>query len=299
MRVLGRDEVDAVPAGDDGHREAARQGFEERGRAREAYAVARIEHGTRGALELLQHMACGLGDIRATRFLLRRRIETAKRFRVDEAALHIDGYIEPARAWPAALRHAIGVFERCGKLLRLFDHLRILRHVVQCRHDVELLPAQRAQRQTAPAHRQRGLHLPRDDEQRDRVLISARDAVQGVDRAWSARHAERRHVAVDARIRLRRHRRRLLMVAVRRPELRVMPDRVVEMHGAAAHDREDMLDALLHEEIRNVVRCLDLHGTPPFLQRGTAVHRQRSAFGTRHAPRRPRRPSSPRPPYHT
>ena len=58
---------------------------------------------------------------------------------------------------------------------------------------------------------------------------------------------------MDTRIGLRRHRRRLLMVAVDHLEPRVMSERVVEMHGAAADDGEDMLDALFDEKIRDIV----------------------------------------------
>ena len=56
-----------------------------------------------------------------------------------------------------------------------------------------------------------------------------------------------------ARIGFRRHRRRLLMMAVDHLEPCVVPERVVEMHGAAADDGEDMLDALFDEKIRDIV----------------------------------------------
>ena len=56
-----------------------------------------------------------------------------------------------------------------------------------------------------------------------------------------------------ARIGFRRHRRRLLMMAVYRRNLLVVPERIVEVHGAAANDGEYVRDAFFDKKIRDIV----------------------------------------------
>ena len=185
-------------------------------------------------------------------FLLRMSLES-RQIVVNEAPLYVERQVEPRRAGTAALRQVIRFSEREGNLLRLDNHLPILRHIIQSRDDVELLSAQRAKRQTARPHRQRGFHLPREHEQRNRILISARNAVQGIDRTRPARHAERRHAPMDTRIGFRRHCRRLFMMAVYRRNLLVVPERIVEVHGAAANDGEYVRDAFFDKKIRDIV----------------------------------------------
>ena len=63
-------------------------------------------------------------------FLLRMSLE-ARQVVVDEAPLYVERQIEPRRTGAAALRQVIRFSEREGNLLRLGDHLRVLRHIIK------------------------------------------------------------------------------------------------------------------------------------------------------------------------
>ena len=56
-----------------------------------------------------------------------------------------------------------------------------------------------------------------------------------------------------ARIGFRRHRRRLLMMAVYRHNLLVVSERIVEVHSTAANDGEYVRDAFFDKKIRDIV----------------------------------------------
>ena len=63
-------------------------------------------------------------------FLLRMSLES-RQVVVDEASLYVERQVEPRRAGAAALRQVIRFSEREGKLLRLGEHLRVLRHIIK------------------------------------------------------------------------------------------------------------------------------------------------------------------------
>ena len=89
------------------------------------------------------------------------------------------------------------------------------------------------------------------------------DAVQGVDAAWAGCHVQAGQTAGEAEVAFRRHRERLFMMAADIAEIRVAPERVVQMHGAAAGQHEDMLHAMSGQGRGDVVGQTDHGGLHP------------------------------------
>ncbi len=80
------------------------------------------------------------------------------------------------------------------------------------------------------------------------------DSVEGIDPARPGRHIHRRHAARKASIAFGRHGRCLLMVAADILQTFSAAERVVEVHGAAAGQHEDMTNAMLGYAASDIVR---------------------------------------------
>ena len=124
--------------------------------------------------------------------------------------------------------------------------------------DVVLLVAHRAQGQTAgELHGVPGggivPHLAGDDEHGDRVQPAAHHAGECIGAAGPGGDADRRDAVVQPGIGLRRNGAGLLVVVVGDVQGRVVAKRIVQVHGAAAHHREHVGDAVGGKKVGDVV----------------------------------------------
>ena len=140
MRVIGCDEVNAVPAGNNGNIQGSIQAPEEFHAARPPNAVAGIENGTLRLSQTCEHLPCSLRDIRLRR--CRWRHIACERIRFNERSLHIEGNIEPRGSRAPFSCKVKRLLELIADALRLHHHHSILRHILlHGGHDVNLLPA--------------------------------------------------------------------------------------------------------------------------------------------------------------
>ena len=183
------------------------------------------------------------------------RIVRVHRFRIDHRSLHIHGDVQPARSRAAMFRQKNCALEMIADRLGLGDRLRILRDARDHADDVRLLIAELPQLadQSVRQEQRLALHLPGNHQHRNRVRPCAEHAIQRVDPAGTAGHVEHPDLIADARIAFRGDGARLLMVAANVVEPRTAPDGVIQVHGTAAGDHEDMADSVIGQGFGNIV----------------------------------------------
>ncbi len=119
--------------------------------------------------------------------------------------------------------------------------------------DVELLVAELAQREVRAAHGRLELDLSGNDDHSERLDPRAEHARDRVRAARAGRDVHRGKAVGQAIVTGGGHRAGLLMVAADVREFLAAPDRVVQVHGAAAGDHEDVPDAAGSKRLRDVV----------------------------------------------
>ena len=112
------------------------------------------------------------------------------------------------------------------------------------------------------AHAGLALDLAGDDEHGDGIGPGAEDSVEGVDAAGAGGDVDHAGLSADAGVGFGGHGGRLLVVIANVVNARLLANGVVEVHGAAAGDQEDVAHAPIRELADDVVG--KLHTTSAF-----------------------------------
>ena len=177
--------------------------------------------------------------------------------------LDIQWNIEPDR--PGATAHGFG--ECLGQhdlhiLLRTHD-LRVLAHRAGHGDGRPLLVTQLAQaRHILERHTGLALDLAGQHDHGNGVGERPMHPVERVDRARAGRQHHHGRLAGDARITLGGHGTSLLMVHERAAQLLMATQGLVEEHGTAAGDGENLFNPLLNQPLRNLLRYSRHHHSP-------------------------------------
>ena len=259
QRIVILDEIHGVPVGDDGDVELFRHGAERRIPAGQADAIARVEHGSFGVLDFFQNRPDrGVVHRRGQLGVILGGVVAAQLVSLDVAALEVDRDVQPDRAGAARCSQMPRLFQQVANVLGVLQHGGELRHILDGLGDVVLLVAHGAQRRTGVLQGVPGrgviAHLAGDDEHGDGVQPAAHDTGQRVGAAGAGGHADRRDLIFQPGVGFRRNGAGLLMVVVGHMQPRVMAQRIVQVHSAAAHDRENIRHTARRQKVRHIIR---------------------------------------------
>ena len=140
---------------------------------------------------------------------------------------------------------------------RVDDHGGILRDGTHYLDDRSLLIAELTQRQAAQRHRRVGAHLAGEIQGRHRVVPLPEHPRHGVGPSGPARHAHHAGAPRDAGVAFGGDRASLFVVTEHELQIGSPPERVIQMHGAAAGDHEHVAHAQLRDAAGNVLGDLD------------------------------------------
>ena len=172
-------------------------------------------------------------------------------FRIDGGALNIEGHVEPDRAGAAIAHFVEGAFQVVANLLRVINGHRVLGDRFDHGHDVHFLYAALAQR---PSCQQVGtLHLAGDDEQRDRLDPGSGHRCNDVGGTRTCRDHADAEVFADATPGFGGNATSLFVVAGHRFQALLTGQRIVEIHGAATGQQEDVFGAGLGKAVHQVI----------------------------------------------
>src|SRR5260370_11390193 len=186
-----------------------------------------------------------------------RGIVVAKRGGIDGSGLDVDRNIKPAGTRTSTLCEMPGALEVISDGKGVVDHHRVLSDLLDHGDDVSFLVSELAQaRDALGAHAGFALDLPGNDEHRDGVGPSSEDSVERMDPAGPGGHVDHAGLAADAGVSFGGHRGSLFMVIANVLNARLLANGVVEVHGAAPGDEEDVAHTPIRELPDDVVRKL-------------------------------------------
>ena len=178
------------------------------------------------------------------------RIEADEIFRLDKRALNIQRDVQPDRTGPSGLHDPEGFLHAEPDPKRVNDHLAVLCHGSDGRADIKFLVSERTDPRTAG----QGIacspviaDLAGNDHHGNGIQPRTHHAGDGVGPAGTGGHADCRRTIVDPGIAFRSDGGGLFMMVVGDLQPRLMAQRVVEMHSAAADHTEGMNDSALHQ----------------------------------------------------
>ena len=241
-------QINAVPARDDGNVELIGDAHENLVRSGNSDAVARIEYRTFRIFDPLENRRSQTGIIfrlfDRLKFFARRK--SLQLLGIDRRGLNVDRHVEPHRSGASVRREIQHFLEATPDLERIGEHFGELCHCPRGFGYVEFLIAELPKIESGTAHGRIETHLPRDHKHRNGIEPRAEHSRQCVRTAGTGRHAHARRTVCHARESFRRDCRRLLVMMIRTFERGMMPQRVIQKHRAAARHREHVSDPMLN-----------------------------------------------------
>ena len=257
-RLVAGHHIRGAPGGDGGNLQERAKLLELSGGARQTDAVAGKEQRPLGLIQLFDQQADLLLQIRIAGMLLQlRRIKAAQcRGVVDGRGLHIERNINPDRAGTAVEGEINGLLHVVADLLRIENSNRVLGNRLDDGDDVHLLHAELAHSQRPlvfAEHAVGALHLAGDKQRRRRVQPRASDAGDRVGAARAGGDHADAEMAGDFGISLGADGAGLLMRVADRLQLHFRAERLVQVHGSAAHHQKNVLHALFGNKAHNII----------------------------------------------
>ncbi len=260
-RVVRGQRVGRAPRLDHRDAQAADHLFKGVEAARNAHARAGKDDWTPGQRELLKHggrLAADQGLVVEGR--LTGRLELPQRGRIDARALEIHRNVDPAGTGPPRRRQVPRPAEFVGDVFRVAQEHRRFGDLLHHGDDINLLIAKLAQpRNVLKRHAGLPLDLAGNDDHRYRIGKGAEDPVDGVDASRPRCHLHQGRLARDTGVRFGREGARLLVMTADIFQTRAAPHRVVEVHGAAAGNHEDMPHPVISQGFHDKIGQSD-HG---------------------------------------
>ena len=192
-----------------------------------------------------------------------RRIVSFQLLRLDVSALVVHRNVNPHRPRPSRGRQMPSPFQRVPDRLRILNHHRVLSHRLHGFHNVVFLVSHRPHSgprrlQCVPGRRVVP-HLSADDKHRNGIQPSPDHPGQRVRSAGAGGHAHRGNFVLQPCISLRRNGTSLFMMVVGHPQPLMMPQRVIQVHGASAHHAENIRHPVCRQKVSHIIRQSDLH----------------------------------------
>jgi hypothetical protein len=261
--VVVRHEIEAVEGGEDRDLEAVQEPEEVvlgPGQADpvpgEQHWAARPREGQGGLAHSLsqgRRLGCdGFRDVRRKRGL------------VDQSPLDLERNVDPDRPEAAAQGEMQRFLQVQADVTRAPDPLGILGDRSHDLQDARLLIAELPEAELGTAvHRGLLLDLSRDVDRRDGVQPLAEYAGERVRTARAARHLNRSQPPRGSKIPLGSDRAGLLVVVADIAQPRMPADGIVQVHRPPASEEEDVTEATVEEEVRDVVGDAHHLSIPP------------------------------------
>ena len=188
------------------------------------------------------------------------RLEAREGGRIHQRPLDVRRDIDPDGAGPPSQGEVKGLLQVEADVLRPLHQGGVFGEGAHHRYNVDLLVPQLAQPAGAcGSHEGLALHLAADDNQAQAVCPGPVDPRQRVQATRSRGHIHRCEAPAVAEIALGSNGAGLLMVEAGDRQVGVATERIVEMHGPATRDQEDVLQSMFSQGLGDVVSDTD-HG---------------------------------------
>ena len=261
QRMILRQEIRGLPAGQDRDLQFFDQFDEFRNRARRPDAVAGIDAGTLRRSEKRQDLPCRR---RIIVFGLGFRTEMRQRVRVDRRALDIQRQIQPDRTAASVQCGPDRFFQLIRNGFRILDAFRIFRDRTDQRLGVHFLDPHLTD--ALPGHHVLDFGLTGKHQQRSGIDPCARHAGNGVGAAGSGSDQRNAEPIAVLRVTFRRNDGRLFVKIADVTQSGGLPQRIHQMHAAAARKHEHGIQAgVFDQKFENVIGNFDLHRNLPLL----------------------------------
>ncbi len=150
--------------------------------------------------------------------------------------------------------------------LRLPDDRGVLGDAPDHLHNIDFLVAQLSQGQAGASHHGFAFHLAGNHDHAERIDMRAPDAGDGVGGSGAGGHIHGGETVGQPKIAFGRHGAGLLVMTADVLQAVAAPDGVIEVHRAAAGHEKDMVDAVAHQRLRNIIgqahHLLEITGRP-------------------------------------
>ena len=187
------------------------------------------------------------------------RVKARKLLCLHKGALYIQGNIQPAGARTTGPGQVKGLLQTVPDPHGINDHLRIFCHTVNGFTDIKLLVAHGADAHTGPPGRCIIAHLPRQYQHGNGIQPSPHHTGNCIGSSRTGGDAQRRDAVVNPGVSLSSHGACLLMVVIDTVKPLLVPQAVVQMHGASPCHHESLADSLLHQLACYIIGNLHFH----------------------------------------
>ena len=271
-RVLILDQIGSVPIGDNRNVQLFKHRAKSRISAGKTDTVSGMENRALGLPYFFQDRENRLfGHRGRQQGIILRRVITDKLVGFDKTALIIDGNIDPGRTGAPGRRQMPGLLQRMPDHQGIFDHDRVLGHRRDGLYDIILLIAHGADLGARFLQGEAGggiiADLSADHQHGDGIQPSADHAGQSVGSAGTCCDADGSNAVVQPGIGLGGHGAGLFMVIVSNLQHRVMTKSVIQVHGTAADNTEDIGYTFRSKKVSNIICQSHFHLVlPPYIR---------------------------------